>query len=43
VAPLMGAALRWLSDRTPATAELLRLMAATPIPLRPDSGHGPAF
>jgi hypothetical protein len=31
-APLMEAALRWLADRTPASAELLRLMDATPIP-----------
>jgi hypothetical protein len=30
--PLMEAALRWLADHTPATAELLRLMDATPIP-----------
>ena len=30
-APLMEAALRWLADRTPATAEMLRLMDATPI------------
>jgi hypothetical protein len=30
-APLMEAALRWLADHTPATAELLRLMDATPI------------
>ena len=26
LAPLMEAALRWLTDHTPATAELLRLM-----------------
>jgi hypothetical protein len=32
LAPLMEAALRWLADHTPATAELLRLMDATPIP-----------
>jgi hypothetical protein len=32
LAPLMEAALRWLAGRTPATAELLRLMDATPIP-----------
>lgn len=32
VAPLMEAALRWLADHTPATAELLRLMDATPVP-----------
>jgi hypothetical protein len=31
-APLMEAALRWLADHPPATAELLRLMDATPIP-----------
>jgi hypothetical protein len=30
--PLMEAALRWLADHTPATAELLRLMDATPVP-----------
>jgi hypothetical protein len=30
-APLMEAALRWLAGHTPATAELLRLMDATPI------------
>ena len=30
-APLMEAALRWLAGRTPATAEMLRLMDATPI------------
>jgi len=32
LAPLMEAALRWLADHTPASAELLRLMDATPIP-----------
>ncbi len=32
LAPLMEAALRWLADHTPATAEMLRLMDATPIP-----------
>jgi hypothetical protein len=32
IAPLMEAALRWLADATPATAELLRLMDATPVP-----------
>ncbi len=32
LAPLMEAALRWLADHTPATAELLRLMDATPVP-----------
>ena len=31
-APLMEAALRWLAGATPATAELLRLMDATPVP-----------
>jgi hypothetical protein len=31
-APLMEAALRWLAGQTPATAEMLRLMDATPIP-----------
>ena len=31
-APLMEAALRWLADDTPASAELVRLMDATPIP-----------
>jgi hypothetical protein len=31
-APLMEAALRWLADRTPGTAELVRLMDATPVP-----------
>ena len=32
LAPLIEAALRWLADATPATAELLRLMDATPVP-----------
>jgi len=32
IAPLMEAALRWLADATPPTAELLRLMDATPGP-----------
>jgi hypothetical protein len=31
-APLMEAALRWLAACTPATAEMLRLMDATPVP-----------
>jgi hypothetical protein len=31
-AALMEAALRWLADQTPGSAELLRLMDATPIP-----------
>jgi hypothetical protein len=31
-APLMEAALRWLAAATPATAELLRLLDATPVP-----------
>ncbi len=30
--PLMEAALRWLAGHTPAAAELLRLMDATPVP-----------
>ncbi len=32
LAPLMEAALRWLAAATPATAEPLRLMDATPVP-----------
>ena len=32
LAPLTEAALRWLADATPATAEQLRLMDATPVP-----------
>lgn len=32
LAPLMEAALRWLADATPATAEVLRLMDAPPVP-----------
>ena len=31
-APLMEAALRWLADHTPASAESLRLLDATPVP-----------
>jgi len=31
-APLMEAALRWLAGHTPGSAELLRLMDATPVP-----------
>jgi len=31
-APLMESALRWLADHMPASAEMLRLMDATPIP-----------
>ena len=31
-AALMEAALRWLADHTPASAELVRLMDATPVP-----------
>ena len=31
-APLMEAALRWLGEHTPGSAELLRLMDATPVP-----------
>ena len=34
-APLMEAALRWLADATPGSAELLRLMDATPVPCGP--------
>ncbi len=30
--PLLEAALRWLADHTPGSAELLRLMDATPVP-----------
>jgi hypothetical protein len=32
VAPLMEATLRWLADHTPGSAEMLRLMDATPVP-----------
>ena len=32
LAPLMEAASRWLADATPGSAELLRLMDATPVP-----------
>jgi hypothetical protein len=32
LAPLMEAALRWLAGHTPGSAELLRLMDATPVP-----------
>jgi hypothetical protein len=32
LAPLMEAALRWLADHTPSTAEMMRLMDATPVP-----------
>ena len=32
VAPLMEPALRWLAEATPGSAELLRLMDATPVP-----------
>jgi hypothetical protein len=32
LAPLMEAVLRWLADRTRATAEMLRLMDGTPVP-----------
>ena len=31
-APLMEAALRWLADQTPGSAEMLRLMDGTPVP-----------
>ena len=34
-APLMEAALRWLADATPGSAEPLRLMDATPVPAAP--------
>ena len=32
LAPLMEAALRWLAEATPGSAEMLRLMDATPVP-----------
>jgi hypothetical protein len=32
LAPLMEATLRWLADHTPGSAEMLRLMDATPVP-----------
>jgi len=32
LAPLMEAALRWLADQTPGSAEMLRLMDATAVP-----------
>ncbi len=32
LAPLMEAALRWLADQTPSSAEMLRLMDATAVP-----------
>jgi hypothetical protein len=32
VAPLMEAALRWIAEATPGSAELLRLMDGTPVP-----------
>jgi hypothetical protein len=32
LAPLMEAALRWLADHSPGSAELVRLMDATPVP-----------
>ena len=35
----METALRWLADRTPASAELLRLMDATPRPVRAFGDH----
>jgi hypothetical protein len=37
-APLMESVLRWLAEMTPGTAEMLRLMDATPIPC----GHSAA-
>jgi hypothetical protein len=39
--PLMEAALPWLADHTPASAELVRLLDA--IPVLPVHGHSPAF
>jgi len=32
LAPLMESALRWLIEATPGSAEMLRLMDATPVP-----------
>jgi len=43
LAPLMEAAVRWLADATPGSAELLRLMDATPGPVRPVGHHRPAL
>jgi hypothetical protein len=40
-APLREAALRWLADHTPATAQMLRLMDATPGPVRAIGHHRP--
>jgi hypothetical protein len=37
----MEAALPWLADHTPASAELVRLLDA--IPVLPVHGHSPAF
>ena len=42
-APLMEAALRWLADATPASAEMLRLMDATPHPVRAIGHHRQAL
>jgi hypothetical protein len=42
-APLMEAALRWLADRTPGSAELLRLMDGTPVPCGHLGGHRQAL
>jgi hypothetical protein len=43
LAPLTEAALRWLADATPATAEQLRLRGATPVPLRHLRDHREAL
>ena len=40
---LLEAALRWLADHTPATAELLRLLDGTPVVLRPVADHRQAL
>jgi hypothetical protein len=42
-APLMEAALRWLAEHTPASAELLRLMDATPVPCGAFRHHSQAL
>ena len=41
-APPKGAALRWLADHTPGSAEMVRLMDATR-PVRPVRGHSEAL
>ena len=43
LAPLTEAALRWLADATPATAEQLRLMDATPVPCGTSATTRPSF